>query len=849
MKNFTKFLIPVMCGAATLMGFNANAFQDNPEGCYAMEVIDFQQGLDKNGNAVATDRSDPTKALMEPDRSNAPGGFFTLGFGGSITLKLAGAVLNGDGPDLKIWETTFAGDSCTNTNQETASIEVSDGVTWVNAGDVCRDGMIDLDGLAIPYVTYVRITDLGTSPNDGYDVDGLEALYGCIDFEDEDFCYGSTVVEGSFMQGLKKNGQPVAANRSDASKTLGQPELVYDPNVVTYTSLGYGGSIVIAFDGVVYDAAGDDILVAETTGTGAGATAGWIETAEVFVSQDNVVFYSVGFANKFEQAQFDIADAGAGLTFIRSVKVVDVTPMNSTSADAYDLDGIIALNGCSEDPFEEPEICNNFDYFVADRQEGGSLNIYAAKTVGGSSVLTYITSRNPAVSIAYDEANNVLYGINSAGSVVEKISPFNGASLGTVNVASGFGGSVFGAVYKNGFLYASSGSQNRVVAIDVTDGSYTEVVSGLPISGGDLAFIGDDLYISTKDGDDLFKFIGGDPINVGYIPADIHGISATPDGNLAVIAKNSNEIRFLDTNGNMVSSMSVILNGEPFTLNDGDMTGGCNIPFNEEDPNPAGCYVADYFNYVEGTTKNGGEVDDIRTNPDMVLGEPEGTDEYVFTTLGYNGEITLTFGGAVLNIPGPDLFFVETSFNKPLGCETYPEYADIYVSLDGIEYFMAGTICKSENMIDISEAGNFDYINYVKVVNNNDMSTTPDGYDLDGVVALGNCAEFDMATFLANQQAALSANQLEANDLGFVSYPNPTTGISNVEFVAKTSGKVLIEVYDINGRNIAQVFNGETFAGQQYKADFNGSNLSSGLYIYKITTNNTSITEKFIISK
>ncbi len=95
----------------------------------------------------------------------------------------------------------------------------------------------------------------------------------------------------------------------------------------------------------------------------------------------------------------------------------------------------------------------------------------------------------------------------------------------------------------------------------------------------------------------------------------------------------------------------------------------------------------------------------------------------------------------------------------------------------------------------------------------------------------------------------MSANKLDANDLGFVSYPNPTTGISNVEFVAKTSGKVLIEVYDINGRNIAQVFNGETFAGQQYKADFNGSNLPSGLYIYKITTNNTSITEKFIISK
>ena len=600
MKNFTKFLLPVLCSIAALTGTNANAFQDNPEGCYAMEVIDFTQGVDKNGNAVSTDRSEPNKALMEPDRSNAVGGFFTLGFGGSITLKLAGAVINGEGPDLKIWETTFTGDTCSNSNQESASIEVSDGVNWVSAGDVCRDGMIDLDGLAIPFVTMVRITDLETSPNDGYDVDGVEALNGCIDLEDENLCYASSVVEDSFMQGLTKKDKAVPADRSDATKALGEPEYVYDPKNETFVSLGYGGSIILGFDGVVYDVPGDDLIIAETTGRGAnsGASPAWVETAEIFVSQDNVAYYSIGFANKFEAAQLDIADAvdedgnPVVLEFIRNVKVQDVTPTSSISDDAYDLDGIVALNGCSMDPFEDPEVCNNFDYFIADKKSGENLKIYAANAVDGEAVLTFITEREVPVSIAYDEFTNTLYGINAAGTKIEKINPANGASEGFITVDPGVGSAVFSAVFKNGFLYAGSGTKNQIVKIGL-DGSYDVVITGTPINGGDLAFIGDVLYFSTKDGDDLFKVIGGDAVDVGSIPANVHGVSATPDGNFASVAKNSSAIQFLDTVGAVSSSLPARLNGMEFTFTDGDMTGGCNIPANEDPEDD--CLSFDYY--------------------------------------------------------------------------------------------------------------------------------------------------------------------------------------------------------------------------------------------------------------
>ena len=107
MKNFTKFLLPVLCGAATLIGTNANAFQNDQEGCSPSEVVMFNQGMQSNGNAVAGARSDASKALGAPDMSNAAGGFVSLGINGSITLSFTDAVFNGDGDDLRFTKLLF----------------------------------------------------------------------------------------------------------------------------------------------------------------------------------------------------------------------------------------------------------------------------------------------------------------------------------------------------------------------------------------------------------------------------------------------------------------------------------------------------------------------------------------------------------------------------------------------------------------------------------------------------------------------------------------------------------------------------------------------------------------------
>jgi len=317
------------------------------EGCYAAEVIAFEQGQNSNGNAVAANRGDATTALGEPDRSNAAGGFVSLGINGYLTLQFAGAVYNADGDDIMIYETSFSGDDCSGASDERAMVEVSqDGATWFNAGEICRDGGIDLQGIPVVYVTHIRITDITTGSGDGFDVDGVEILSGCQNTPDEenDVCYGAFVVENSYTPGPKKNGQAITdPSRLDPSKALGGPE---GDDSFNFVSLGYGGEIAIGFDGAVLNQSGADLEVVETT-FGSQDFDSYAESADVYVSQDGTNFFMIGSVMTDESASLDISNASVYLSYITHVKLVDTTPGNSVSTDGFDLDGIVALPGCT----------------------------------------------------------------------------------------------------------------------------------------------------------------------------------------------------------------------------------------------------------------------------------------------------------------------------------------------------------------------------------------------------------------------------------------------------------------------------------------------------------------------
>jgi hypothetical protein len=199
-KGYAACAAPSETGLAL---YAANGFLGTPS-----------QGLNENGGIITPFRSNSAKALGLPlnpynvyanDASTSPvnNNFFSLGNGGTITVKFPVALIDGPGADVQIFETTF-GDKASRTcgnYPEKAKIEGScDGERFFDlvilAGDagngetagsniICRDGKLDFNGNQI--VNYIRITDV-TFPGvlnfpgvgDGYDVDAVLGLQNCL---------------------------------------------------------------------------------------------------------------------------------------------------------------------------------------------------------------------------------------------------------------------------------------------------------------------------------------------------------------------------------------------------------------------------------------------------------------------------------------------------------------------------------------------------------------------------------------------------------------------------------------------------------------------------------------------
>ncbi len=69
-------------------------------------------------------------------------------------------------------------------------------------------------------------------------------------------------------------------------------------------------------------------------------------------------------------------------------------------------------------------------------------------------------------------------------------------------------------------------------------------------------------------------------------------------------------------------------------------------------------------------------------------------------------------------------------------------------------------------------------------------------------------------------------------------YPNPFNPVTKINFSLPTSGNVTLKVYDILGREVRILLNRFTKAGK-YVVDFNGNNLASGVYFYKLNAEGT----------
>ena len=81
--------------------------------------------------------------------------------------------------------------------------------------------------------------------------------------------------------------------------------------------------------------------------------------------------------------------------------------------------------------------------------------------------------------------------------------------------------------------------------------------------------------------------------------------------------------------------------------------------------------------------------------------------------------------------------------------------------------------------------------------------------------------------------AGESKNSIPASFALEQNYPNPFNPTTTIRYDLKTGGKVTLKVFDLLGRELATLVNQYQNAGY-YNAEFNGKNLSSGIYFYKL---------------
>lgn len=82
----------------------------------------------------------------------------------------------------------------------------------------------------------------------------------------------------------------------------------------------------------------------------------------------------------------------------------------------------------------------------------------------------------------------------------------------------------------------------------------------------------------------------------------------------------------------------------------------------------------------------------------------------------------------------------------------------------------------------------------------------------------------------------------------YQNFPNPFNPITHITFDLPEQAEVNLSVFDILGRRVAVVADGKFMAGS-HKVTFDASTLSSGVYIYTLTSTGINISRKFTVLK
>ena len=128
----------------------------------------------------------------------------------------------------------------------------------------------------------------------------------------------------------------------------------------------------------------------------------------------------------------------------------------------------------------------------------------------------------------------------------------------------------------------------------------------------------------------------------------------------------------------------------------------------------------------------------------------------------------------------------------------------------------------------------------------NVVCTMVKGRDIDGYVVVGT---HGAGVYSASLVTAVEDEQTAPNNFILAqNFPNPFNPSTTINFTLPQTSKVKLTLFDAVGREIEQIASKEFSAGV-HSVNYNASNLSSGVYFYKIEAGSFVQTKKMILMK
>jgi hypothetical protein len=103
---------------------------------------------------------------------------------------------------------------------------------------------------------------------------------------------------------------------------------------------------------------------------------------------------------------------------------------------------------------------------------------------------------------------------------------------------------------------------------------------------------------------------------------------------------------------------------------------------------------------------------------------------------------------------------------------------------------------------------------------------------------------FESDAITTSMESLQTAQEFKLNQ----NYPNPFNPSTTINFVLPTASNVTLQVFTVTGQLVATLVN-ESRAAGEHSVNFNASNLSSGVYIYRITAGSFTQTQRMTLVK